>query len=130
MIDHRSSGRFSSGVPLSASRKLPRSVRNEKRLFFYAGSSIGNFTPAAALESITAQGRSPLTIDEGVAIMTHFADFLMKNNCFSLLASRHEGDQRVPAIWITAEKRPRLGWCWNGNPHTWLGSASAGSRVG
>ncbi|MGQ0669203.1 MAG: DUF5701 family protein [Actinomycetota bacterium] len=25
---------------------------------------------------------------------------------------------------------PRLGWCWAGNPHTWLGSASCGAGVG
>ncbi|MEK8108885.1 DUF5701 family protein [Micromonospora sp. M12] len=27
--------------------------------------------------------------------------------------------------------RTKLGWCWYGNPHTWLGSASARTeRVG
>ncbi len=74
--------------------------------------------------------RSPLTIDEGVAIVTQFPEFLMKNNCFSLLASRHTGNQRVPAIWINANKNPNLGWCWDGNPHTWLGSASCSNRLG
>ena len=44
-----------------------------------------------------------------------------------LLASRC-GDKRVPAIWISAGA-PKLGWCWDGNPHTWLGAASAGARV-
>jgi dimethylhistidine N-methyltransferase len=38
------------GMDLSAGLTLPRSVRDDKRLFFYPGSSIGNFTPAAALE--------------------------------------------------------------------------------
>nr|WP_157857446.1 DUF5701 family protein [Streptomyces yerevanensis] len=37
------------------------------------------------------------------------------------------GDRRVPAIWIS-QKTPKLGWCWEGNPHTWLGMASAGDR--
>lgn len=37
------------GMDFSASLDLPRSVRGDKRLFFYPGSSIGNFTPAAAL---------------------------------------------------------------------------------
>ncbi len=23
-----------------------------------------------------------------------------------------------------------LGWCWDDNPHTWLGSASCGRRLG
>ncbi len=89
-----------------------------------------NMTPDEALDVIEKEKRSPLTIDEGVAIVTHYPEFLMKNNCFSLLASRCQGDRRVPALWIDRENKPRLGWCWAGNPHTWLGSASCGSRVG
>jgi hypothetical protein len=87
-----------------------------------------NQPPSEAMEKIRATGRSPLTIDEGVALVTHYPEFLRKNNCFSLLASRHAGDQRVPAIWINSDKNPNLGWCWNGNPHTWLGSASCSER--
>lgn len=89
-----------------------------------------NVTPKVALEQIWAAGRSPLTIEEGIALVTHYPEFLQKNNCFSLLAARYSGDKRVPAIWISGEKRPNLGWCWEGNPHTWLGSASCGGRVG
>ncbi len=89
-----------------------------------------NLPPDEALEMIEKGNRSPLTIDEGVAIVTHYSEFLMKNNCFSLLASRYNGDRRVPAIWINGEKKAHLGWCWAGNPHTWLGSASCGGRVG
>lgn len=88
-----------------------------------------NVRPADALPRITARNRSPLTIDEGIAVITHYPDFLKKNNCFSLLASRHAGDKRVPAIWINAAKQPNLGWCWEGNPHTWLGSASCRERI-
>ncbi|NJO81432.1 MAG: hypothetical protein HC828_00850 [Blastochloris sp.] len=88
-----------------------------------------NSIPSEALKIITKENRSPLTIDEGVAIVTHYPEFLIKNNCFSLLASRYSGDKRVPAIWINREGKSNLGWCWEGNPHTWLGSASCGSRV-
>jgi hypothetical protein len=35
----------------------------------------------------------------------------------------------VPAVWIS-ERRAKLGWCWDRNPHTWLGAASATGRVG
>ena len=86
-----------------------------------------NITPENALKEIISNNRSPLTIDEGIALITHFPDFLIKNNCFSLLASR-SNDQRVPAIWIS-EKQPKLGWCWDRNPHTWLGSASCKERI-
>jgi hypothetical protein len=89
-----------------------------------------NLPPNEAMKLIKKAGRSPLTLDEGIAIVTHFPGFLIKNNCFSLLASRTGTDQRVPAIWINAKKEPNLGWCWDGNPHTWLGSASAISRIG
>ncbi len=87
-----------------------------------------NVRPQDALLKIKKLNRSPLTIDEGIAVITHYPDFLIKNNCFSLLGSRHPGDQRVPAIWIDASKNPHLGWCWDGNPHTWLGSASCVAR--
>ena len=89
-----------------------------------------NLPPNEAMKMIIEEGRSPLTIDEGLAIVTQYPEFLMKNNCFSLLASRYSGDKRVPAIWINGKKHPNLGWCWDGNPHTWLGSASCIWRIG
>jgi len=92
------------------------------------GAATLNVRPTDALATITAQGRTPLTVNEGIALITHFPDSLAKNNCFSLAGSRC-GDKRVPALWISA-KAPKLGWCWAGNPHTWLGSASCGTRVG
>jgi hypothetical protein len=87
-----------------------------------------NVTPDDALETIAGRGRSPLTIDEGIALVTQFPEVLRTRNCFSMLGSRC-GDRRVTAMWISA-RRPRLGWCWAGNPHTWLGSASCGGRLG
>ncbi len=88
-----------------------------------------NLPPNEAMTLIKKANRSPLTIAEGIAIITQYPDFLMKNNCFSLLASRTGADQRVPAIWINSKKEPNLGWCWDGNPHTWLGSASCKDRI-
>lgn len=82
--------------------------------------------PNDAMDTIAARGRTPLTIEEGVALITHFPEVLVKNKCFSLGGSR-SGDRRVPAIWISRHT-PKLGWCWEGNPHTWLGMASAGSH--
>ena len=92
------------------------------------GKATINITPNDALPLLKQANRSPLTIAEGIAILTHYPAFLQKNNCFSLLASRC-GDQRVPAMWLSAGQ-PKLGWCWAGNPHTWLGSASCGRRIG
>lgn len=89
-----------------------------------------NKPPSQAFKKIRKAKRLPLTIDEGVSVLTQFPEFLFKNNCFSLLGSRTGIDKRVPAVWINAKKQPNLGWCWEGNPHTWLGSASAAQRVG
>jgi hypothetical protein len=86
-----------------------------------------NVTPDKALETLQEENRSPLTIEEGIALITHYPEVLKKNNCFSLPGSRC-GDRRVAALWIS-EGRPKLGWCWAGNPHTWLGSASCKSRT-
>ena len=87
-----------------------------------------NITPDKALKIIEKGNRSPLTIDEGIALLTHHPEILMRNGGFSLPGSRC-GDRRVTALWIS-RGRPKLGWCWAGNPHRWLGSASCRRRVG
>lgn len=91
------------------------------------GTEFRTVTPETALKTILARGRTPLTIDEGIALVVVRPDMLRKNKCFSLAASRGKG-QRVPAIWIS-DRRPKLGWCWDRNPHTWLGTASCGGRI-
>ena len=88
--------------------------------FFYV-------TPDDALPEILVRGRSPLTIEEGLAVLGQFPDVLVTQNAFSLLGSRR-GDRRVPALWVSGG-RPRLGWCWAGAPHSWLGSASCRERT-
>ncbi len=92
------------------------------------GRDMLNVTPDDALETIERQGRSPLTLDEGIALVTQFPEAVAKNGGFSLPGSRR-GDRRVTALWIS-KGRPKLGWCWAGNPHTWLGSASCAQRIG
>lgn len=91
------------------------------------GSEFCGVRPEESLLTILARGRTPLTIGEGLALVIVRPDMLRPNRCFSLLASRTT-NQRVPAIWIS-QRRPKLGWCWDGNPHTWLGAASAGARL-
>jgi len=90
------------------------------------GEEFLNVTPNDAVAAITARQRTPLTWEEGVALVTQFPASLEKNKCFSLAGSRC-GDRRVPALWIS-QRAPKLGWCWAGNPHTWLGTASSSRR--
>lgn len=85
-----------------------------------------NRTPDAALATILEGGRSPLTIEEGIALITHFPEAVAANGGFSLAGSRC-GDRRVCALWIS-KGAPKLGWCWAGNPHTWLGVGSCSGR--
>jgi hypothetical protein len=85
-------------------------------------------TPAEVLPDLLARGRSPLTIAEGLSVLATDPGVLKARNAFSLLGSR-AGDKRVPALWTSA-RRPRLGWCYQGAPHPWLGSASCAGRLG
>jgi hypothetical protein len=104
----------------------------------HRGDEYLSWRPDDALPQITARGRTPLTVPEGIALVTAFPEALEKNRCFMLLGSRCD-DRRVPALWISggserdggAARRgaAKLGWCWAGNLHTWLGHASAGARV-
>ncbi len=84
--------------------------------------------PEDALRGIVAAGRSPLTDrDEGIALVLQQPEAIARNWGSSMAGSRR-GDQRVPAFWIS-EDQPKLGWCWDRNPHTWLGTASCAERI-
>ena len=85
-----------------------------------------NVRPNDALPQILAAGRTPLTTDEGVALVTHYPEIFSSHNAFQALGSR-AGNRRIPSFWVS-KGAPRLGWCWAGNPHTWLGAASAAGR--
>jgi hypothetical protein len=91
------------------------------------GAGSRNVRPEDALRDILAAGRSPLTLDEGVALVLQQPEVIARNWGFSMAGSRR-GDQRVPAFWIS-DGRPKLGWCWDRNPHTWLGTASCARRA-
>lgn len=91
------------------------------------GEEFCDVVPREAMETIGSRGRTPLTIEEGISLIRAMPEILEKNKCFSLGGSR-SGDRRVPALWIS-KRAPKLGWCWEGNPHTWLGMASATNRV-
>lgn len=84
-------------------------------------------TPADALPAIRAAGRTPLTVDEGVALVTQLPSSLTDLNAFQAVGSR-AANKRIPSFWMS-KGAPRLGWCWEGNPHSWLGAASAAQRL-
>jgi hypothetical protein len=90
------------------------------------GAGSRNVRPEDALRDIEV-GRSPLTLDEGIALVLQQPEAIARNWGFSMAGSRR-GDQRVPAFWLS-EGRPKLGWCWDRNPHTWLGTASCSWRT-
>lgn len=108
------------------------------------GDELANRTPADALPEIRGRGRTPLTINEGICWLLQEPGLLEKNHCFMTIGSRKRVgsalDKRVPALWISGgpirdggpERRgaPKLGWCWAGNWHAWLGFASAATRIG
>lgn len=128
------------GVPgLSPYRTIPQIPLPPAALYLVAdverGEEFCNVRPGEAVGTILERGRTPLTIHEGIAVATAFPELLEKNKCFMLAGSRRlemtskgRPDRRVPALWIS-ERAPKLGWCWENNPHTWLGIASAGARV-
>jgi hypothetical protein len=105
------------------------------------GDDLANRTPDEALPEIIARGRRPLTINEGISWVLQQPELLAPNHCFMTIASRRRKpdgtlDARVPALWISGgtgrdgrarRGAPKLGWCWAGNRHTWLGHASTAS---
>ena len=99
-------------------------------------------TPAESVPELLAAGRSPMTLAEGLHWVLQDPGVLQRNACFMTPGSRLRRangsyDARTPALWISngtgrdgRERRDavKLGWCWWGNHHTWLGIASAGER--
>jgi hypothetical protein len=106
------------------------------------GDAMSNWSPDEALPAITARGRTPLLLSEGAHWLLQAPEVLERNRCFMTIGSRRRRpdgrvDARTPAIWISGgtgrdgrERRdaPKVGWCWAGNRHTWLGFASALAR--
>ena len=105
------------------------------------GDDMRNWSPEEALPAILQLGRTPLTISEGISWLLQEPKLLERNHCFMTIASRKTNgdrlDARTPAIWISggtgrdgaaSKGAPKVGWCWAGNRHTWLGFASASSR--
>lgn len=108
------------------------------------GDEMANWSPNEALPAITAAGRTPLTVVEGIHWLLQAPAVLERNRCFMTIGSRKRTpqgglDTRTPAIWISNgtgrdgrdnRRAPKIGWCWAGNRHTWLGFASAAGRAG
>lgn len=107
------------------------------------GDAMANWSPDEALPAITDAGRTPLTLTEGMHWLLQRPDVLGRGRCFMTIGSRllkSSGalDTRTPALWISngtgrdgKENRdaPKVGWCWAGNRHTWLGFGSAAGRT-
>ncbi|MGV9450244.1 DUF5701 family protein [Streptomyces sp. NPDC003635] len=106
------------------------------------GDDKSNWSPEEALPALTKEGRTPLLLTEGIHWLLQEPAALERNHCFMTIASRLRKpngglDARTPAIWISngtgrdgRERRdaPKVGWCWWGNRHTWLGFGSGTGR--
>ena len=105
------------------------------------GDDMRSWSPDEALPAIAALDRSPLTVSEGISWLLQEPKVLEPNHCFMTIASRKRTgsrlDARTPAIWISGgtgrdgkanKGAPKVGWCWAGNRHTWLGFASTSRR--
>ena len=66
------------------------------------GAEYLNVRPDDEVAGLRERGRTPLTVDEGIAFVLQFPGSLEKNHCFSLAASRC-GDRRVPALWMSRD---------------------------
>ncbi|MFF3347436.1 DUF5701 family protein [Streptomyces sp. NPDC002779] len=107
------------------------------------GDDMANWSPEEALPALIGRGRSPLVLTEGIHWILQQPAVLERNHCFMTIGSRLRKpngtlDARTPAIWISngtgrdgKERRnaPKVGWCWWGNRHTWLGFGSAATRT-
>lgn len=106
------------------------------------GDEMANWSPDEALPAILGAGRSPMTVHEGLSWLLQQPEILERNHCFMTIGSRKPKgaalDKRTPAIWISngverdggaaVKGAAKVGWCWAGNRHTWLGFGSVAGR--
>jgi hypothetical protein len=106
------------------------------------GDAMANWSPDEALPAMADADRTPLTLTEGLHWLLQQPHALARGRCFMTIGSRRRKpggslDARTPAVWISNgtgrdgpanRNAPKVGWCWAGNRHTWLGFASASSR--
>lgn len=107
------------------------------------GDDMANWSPDEALPAMIEAQRTPLTLTEGIHWLLQCPDALERGKCFMTIGSRLRKpngalDSRTPALWISNgtgrdgrdnKNAPKVGWCWAGNRHTWLGFASASNRT-
>jgi hypothetical protein len=106
------------------------------------GDHMANWSPEEVLPALTQEERTPLVLTEGIHWVLQQPAALERNHCFMTIGSRLRKangnlDARTPAIWISngtgrdgraRRDAAKVGWCWWGNRHTWLGFASAAGR--
>src|SRR3989344_1103661 len=84
-------------------------------------------TPDEAIKKIKTEDRSPLTLEEGVALITHHPEILKDNYVWAPGSRR--GDVGVADLWLGGGE-PGLSWGGASSSVAKWGSASCGSRVG
>ena len=84
-------------------------------------------TPGEAIKKIKSEDRSPLTLEEGVALVTHHPEILKDNHIW--MPGSRRGDDGVAHLWLSGGG-PRLFWSLAVLSGARWGSASCGSRVG
>ncbi|MEV0096500.1 DUF5701 family protein [Streptomyces sp. NPDC050738] len=106
------------------------------------GDDMANWSPDEAMPALTERARTPFVLTEGIHWVLQEPAYLERNHCFMTIGSRLRKangslDARTPAIWISngtgrdgreRKNAPKVGWCWAGNRHTWLGFASTTGR--
>jgi hypothetical protein len=108
------------------------------------GDEFANQTPDEVDPVLRSRGRDLMTLNEGISWALQRPEVIERNHCYMTTGSRKPAsrrgklDTRVPALWISngtgrdaRERRgaPKVGWCWAGNRHTWLGIGSVAGRV-
>lgn len=128
-------------------RPIPSAAAPETPLYLLTdpdrGDAMTNWSPDEALPAFAAAGRTPMTLTEGLFWLLQRPGVLERGHCFMTIGSRRHKptgalDPRTPAIWISNgtgrdgprnRDAPKVGWCWAGNRHTWLGFASGAGRT-
>jgi len=90
-----------------------------------SGAATRGAAPGECVKRFRQEGRCGLTVEEGMALVTHFPETL-GNHYIDLPGSRYYSD-RVPDLWL-CDSEPMLSFSWVDLANALWGSASCGRR--
>jgi len=88
-------------------------------------------SPEESLRRFEKEGRSALTLEESIALLTHYPSVLKNHYLISAASLYLKENEREPLLWLLDDDdKPELHYAWFDIAHGHYGTASSATRFG